>query len=950
MEEVGEPTLMQALRAHRSEVTCVDVRGAWLVTGSGDRTLRLWRWAAGAGWQESTAAARAHRYGVTAARWAAAGVLLASAGVDGDVRLWCGRSLTARRVLAAPGATAVRALCWAGGARLAAGHDDGAVCVWSAARGALVVRLCAHEGAVHALAMPARSALLLTACTHGVLKVFDMAEVCLSGGSNDSPAPTPLLWIDGAHDLGALCANASDDGAVAATGGHDGVVRVWCVSEEAGARRMRAGPTLEGHAAAVTALCWATGTSRAILASASLDRTARLWEPAAAGACLRVLSAHTRYLTCVLLAPDLRYMITGSNDKSVRTWSLGEFSLDGELEPACAALAHFALGDLEQGIGPVSDESTEEAPSEDRGEGGEAVATVCAHAGAVNCVAVHGDLLATASSDGQVKIFRWCVVERTAREEHALEGHQYPALAVDFGAGGRVLVSAGLDGTACLWDVQTGVLLRSLCVPSGAAGAGGEVGGGGVRGARLSPHHAPLVLLATDDGLAPMWGLTSTSAVPDHVFAGHTEAVTCCAWSPDGHALATGAASGELRVHATPPASALHHEPLAHDLGVQSCDFAPICSDHDLPDSTYLLATGGCDSLIKLWIIELAEAGNNVSVRTVRQWEAHGGDVTSVRWGTRACSALLASAGSDRWARVWRVADAGGVVEPHAAVHTDGALVVALLPAPDSECDDAPVERGPLLTVGTLGGELVVWRVSAVERTDCEKDEGATPRWWGAPGVAHWLREYVTRPPGSTMSRDAEAELLQRARDQCITGAALLDEPLERLLADLGYGAECEIAEDGTQRSKEELERSETRARLRSELQWMRRAPPLPHLVSEALVDSARARRDAYYYVAGPRRAARASVPADARAAARAGTRRRRVHIRTRCHTRVVPSCGRGGVASVRAAAALDARAAQLRATRPLARLPRPPRGIPVKHDFTIDAKWLARRRLSVDT
>ncbi|KAG6461117.1 hypothetical protein O3G_MSEX012437 [Manduca sexta] len=706
-----------------------------------------------------------------------------------------------RRVLAAPGATAVRALCWAGGARLAAGHDDGAVCVWSAARGALVVRLCAHEGAVHALAMPARSAMLLTACTHGVLKVFDMAEVCLSGGSDNSPVPTPLVWIDGAHDLGALCANASDDGTVAATGGHDGVVRVWCVSEEAGARRMRAGPTLEGHAAAVTALCWATGTSRAILASASLDRTARLWEPAAAGACLRVLSAHTR-----------------SNDKSVRTWSLGEFSLDGELEPACAALAHFALGDLE-GIGPVSDEATQEAPSADRGEGGEALATVCAHAGAVNCVAVHEDLLATASSDGQVKIFRWCVVERTAREEHALEGHQYPALAVDFGAGGRVL---------------TGVLLRSLCVPSGAAGAGGEVGGGGVRGARLSPHHAPLVLLATDDGLAPMWGLTSTSAVPDHVFAGHTEAVTCCAWSPDGHALATGAASGELRVHATPPASALHHEPLAHDLGVQSCDFAPICSDHDLPDSTYLLATGGCDSLIKLWIIELAEAGNNISVRTVRQWEAHGGDVTSVRWGTRACSALLASAGSDRWARVWRVADAGGVVEPHAAVHTDGALVVALLPAPDSECDDAPVERGPLLTVGTLGGELVVWRVSAVERTDCEKDEGAAPRWWGAPGVAHWLREYVTRPPGSTMSRDAEAELLQRARDQCITGAALLDEPLERLLADLGYGAECEIAEDGTQRSKEELERSETRARLRSELQWMRRAPPLPHLVHDA--------------------------------------------------------------------------------------------------------------------
>lgn len=28
-------------------------------------------------------------------------------------------------------------------------------------------------------------------------------------------------------------------------------------------------------------------------------------------------------------------------------WSLGSLSLDDELEPACAALSHFALGDLE---------------------------------------------------------------------------------------------------------------------------------------------------------------------------------------------------------------------------------------------------------------------------------------------------------------------------------------------------------------------------------------------------------------------------------------------------------------------------------------------------------------------------------------------------------------------------------------------------------------------------
>lgn len=113
-----------------------------------------------------------------------------------------------------------------------------------------------------------------------------------------------MLWEDGAHDLGVLCATALARGA--ATGGHDGRVRVWRVAGGGRGRRVLAGATLTGHAAAVTALRWARG----VLASASLDRTARLWD-ADAAACVRVLHAHSRYLTCVALADDLRYMVTG---------------------------------------------------------------------------------------------------------------------------------------------------------------------------------------------------------------------------------------------------------------------------------------------------------------------------------------------------------------------------------------------------------------------------------------------------------------------------------------------------------------------------------------------------------------------------------------------------------------------------------------------------------------
>lgn len=177
-----QPTLLQTLRA-AGEVACCDLAlagdGAWLASGGGggQTALRLWRWAPGAGWAPAGEAPRAHRYGVTALRWAGSGAVLASGGVDGAVRVWA-RAGTAeapapRGTLAAPGAAAVRALCWLGRGVLCCGHDDGALAVWRAAGGQLA-RLHAHDGALHALAAPARGALLLSACTEGVLKVFNV--------------------------------------------------------------------------------------------------------------------------------------------------------------------------------------------------------------------------------------------------------------------------------------------------------------------------------------------------------------------------------------------------------------------------------------------------------------------------------------------------------------------------------------------------------------------------------------------------------------------------------------------------------------------------------------------------------------------------------------------------------------------------------------------------------
>ncbi|KAL4714360.1 hypothetical protein ACJJTC_009712, partial [Scirpophaga incertulas] len=498
----------------------------------------------GEGWVAASEA-RAHRYGVTAAHWAPAGRLLASSGVDGSLRVWSyeregGSGLECVRTLAAAGAASVRSLCWAGSSMLAAGHDDGALCVWRVAAdrgggnagsgGRLLARLRAHDGALHALAAPAHAALLMSACTQSVLKVFDLAELCRSGfdadaeGSGRAQAPVPLAWQDGAHDMGALCAAAAPAGGLAATAGHDALIRLWRISRNrpasSGGRTVwswTADGALPGHAGSVVALSWARG----VLASAALDRSARLWA-VSTRACLHVLHAHPRYLTAVMLAPDLSYLLTGSNDKTVKMWSLGKFNLEDTLEPPCNPLAHYGVGDLE-GIGPLAvsavDSEAEGIASEVDEKSGETTGVEGEWWGAArrvwraglgaaaNCIAVHDDLIAVATSEGAVHVLRWQSAQRAAHTQHVLRAHRYPVLGLALGVGGALLLSGGLDEQALLWDVQMGCVLRSM-----SAGCGEE--SSGVRAALVSPHRPPLLALVTDCGQLPVWRLEHPDPAP----------------------------------------------------------------------------------------------------------------------------------------------------------------------------------------------------------------------------------------------------------------------------------------------------------------------------------------------------------------------------------------------------------------------------------------------------
>ena len=241
-----------------------------------------------------------------------------------------------------------------------------------------------------------------------------------------------------------------------------------------------------------------------------------------------------------------------------------------------------------------------------------------------------------------------------------LAGHRGGTIALDYSDDGRILVSAGADGTLKVWAAANGALQRTIDVgPSrvtslaltGRTAATGHADGRiavwdldrGERVALMRRNEASIwslsfagsptrLLASSHDWSVSLWN-TAQPVAPMHVFEGHESAAQAVAFSPRSSFVASGAADKTVRLW---NAASLSHVRTyrGHKDFVTAVAFAP---------DGRVLASAALDGTVRLW--------STASSRHMRTLNAHRGRISGLAFSPT--GELLATGGDDGAVRIW---------------------------------------------------------------------------------------------------------------------------------------------------------------------------------------------------------------------------------------------------------------------------------------------------------
>ncbi|MEW6495599.1 MAG: DnaJ domain-containing protein [Cyanobacteriota bacterium] len=226
----------------------------------------------------------------------------------------------------------------------------------------------------------------------------------------------------------------SPDGKMLVAGGFDNKIGSWKLDTKAILSSFFYRNSHYSHSAFVSSVAFSQ--DRKILASASGDKTIRLWG-GYTGELKRILNGHSDTVWSVAISPDGQTLVSGSADKTIRIWSLCSWK---ELR------------------------------------------ILSGHSGWVTSVAISpdGNTLASGSTDGTIKLWN----HHDGKLLRTIETQSAQVFSVAISPDGQILASGSMKAVK-LWNINSGKLIQTLpgCSPvafspDGQILVSGSAGGG----------------------------------------------------------------------------------------------------------------------------------------------------------------------------------------------------------------------------------------------------------------------------------------------------------------------------------------------------------------------------------------------------------------------------------------------------------------------------------------
>ena len=482
---------LQQLDGHTGIVTAVAFSpdGQWLASTSGDQTIRLWLVATG----QCVQTLHGHAACVWSAVFHPDGKTLFSAGEDHIIRRWqldsgqCVQTLVGHQHW-------VRTIALSpNGENLVSGSFDQTVKLWDVATGNCLGTFSGHHKPVTTVAFaPQRDAnsgdgkTLASSSYDQTVKLWCVAShQCLQTLQKH----TNVVWSVAFHPTQPLLASGGEDYTarlwdlqtgqgtktlqgssnsvytialhahqqLLASGHEDQTIKLWDFDQHMLKTAANPQPfrVLRGHSGRIFSVAFAPqvpepGADGQLLASASADRTIKLWQPHT-GQCLKTLHGHTSWVWAIAFHPDSKQLASGSYDHTVKLWDVGTGDCLHTLKAHTSSVLAVAFSPDGKWLASGGYEQTIHLWQPQTGQ---CLQTLKAHLNRVWAVAFSPDSrwLATGGDDHTVKL--WEVA--TGQCISTFEGHTSQVLALQFNATGDRLSSSSADKTIRLWNVATG--------------------------------------------------------------------------------------------------------------------------------------------------------------------------------------------------------------------------------------------------------------------------------------------------------------------------------------------------------------------------------------------------------------------------------------------------------------------------------------------------------------